>query len=58
MTDYTIYFSLYGKKMKTTVTADSEEQAKNIVKDKIVFHKITRPPDQVLKDLMDIFGME
>lgn len=55
MTDYTIYFSIFNKKMKTTVKANSEEHAKSIVKDKIVFHKITC--DKTLENLKDIFGM-
>lgn len=36
----TVYFELYGKKMKTSVKASSDEEAKKIIKEKIIFHKI------------------
>ena len=52
MNNYTLYFSLYGKKMKTTVSANSEQEAKQIVKDKIVFHKIET--NDIFQDLIDI----
>jgi hypothetical protein len=52
MNEYTLYFSLYGKKMKTTVSASSEQEAKQIVRDKIVFHKIET--NDIFQDLMDI----
>jgi hypothetical protein len=40
MKKYTIYFEIFGKKMKTVVFAESEEKAKFILLDKVVFHKI------------------
>lgn len=40
MKDFIIYFELYGKKMKTTIPAQTEDQAKQILKDKIIFHKV------------------
>jgi hypothetical protein len=45
MKKYEIYFELFGKKMKTTITAPTKDVAKQIVKDKIIFHKIEREPD-------------
>ena len=40
MKQYTIYFEIFGKKMKTTIQANSELDAKQKLKDKIVFHKV------------------
>ena len=38
--EYEIYFEVYGKKMKVKVSAQTEKDAKQKVKDKIIFHKI------------------
>jgi hypothetical protein len=55
---YTVYFELFGKKMKTTIDADTEEMAKSIIRDKIIFHKIIndfeRECDEIAKRLEDI----
>jgi hypothetical protein len=40
MKQFKVYFSLYGKKMKTVVFADNKESAKQSVKNMIVFDKI------------------
>lgn len=40
MKTYIIYFEIFGKKMKTIIEADSKKEAKQKVKDKIIFHKI------------------
>lgn len=47
MKTYTIYFELFDRKMKTSVEAKSKEQAKQILKDKIIFHKIEGVNDGV-----------
>lgn len=39
-TTYTIFFEIYGKKMKAEVKAKNEEYAKQAIRDKIIFHKI------------------
>ncbi len=39
MPEYEVYFELYGKKLKTTIQADSEQHAKFLIKDRIIFHK-------------------
>ena len=58
MTEYEIYFSFFGRNMKTTVTAKSEDEAYNIVRNKIVFHKErTKTVDDVDR-LMNIFGIK
>jgi len=43
--NYSVYFEIYGKKMKSKVLADSVEDAKQQVIDKIVFHKIVSDDD-------------
>ncbi len=40
MTKYKIYFELFGKKMSTEIFALNEERAKDILRSKIIFHKI------------------
>lgn len=49
---YIVYFELYGKKMKTSVIAESETDAQNQIKDKIIFHKTTSEIDS-LQDVLD-----
>lgn len=56
MKQYTIYFELFGKKMKTTIEAISEAEAKNKLKEKIIFHKIEEY--DALDFLKNIFGMK
>lgn len=50
---YTVYFELYGKKMKTVIDARDTIEAKNIIKDKIIFHKIEADKSN---DIKDVFG--
>ena len=40
MKTYEVYFELFGKKMKTTVSASSKEHAKEVIKNKIKFNEI------------------
>jgi hypothetical protein len=44
MKEYDVFFSIYGKKMKSTVKAETEEQARNCVRNKINFDKIKEKP--------------
>ena len=53
---YTVYFEIFGKKMKTTVYASSVAEAKQRVMDKIIFHKIEA--DRGVQDIMDILGIK
>lgn len=53
---YTIHFELFGKKMKTTVDARSIEDAKQQVRNKIVFHKIQ--PEENIDFLKNIFNIK
>ena len=61
MNEYTVYFELFGKKMKTDVLAESKEHAENIIRNKIVFHKTiqisdgTKQAKQAFDDLLNIF---
>lgn len=52
---YTIYFEIYGKKMKTTVQARNETEAKETIKNKIKFIKIVKDND--IDFLKRIFGI-
>lgn len=60
MKTYKIYFEVYGRKMKTTVEANNERDAKEWVKEKIIkntnFLKITEE-DKDLNFLKNIFGI-
>jgi hypothetical protein len=55
MKNYTIYFEFYGKKMKTTIMAENEEKAKELVKSKIIFDKVEKSKDKFNQaiDMMD-----
>ena len=53
MKNFNIYFEFYGRKMKTTIFAESEEAAKQVVIDKIVFHKVV---EEKFKGDEDIFN--
>jgi hypothetical protein len=39
MNTYNVYFEIFGKKMKVEIKAKSKQQAEEIVKSKIIFHK-------------------
>ena len=51
--EFDVYFELYGKKMKATIIAPTEEQAKELVREKIIFHKVKEKNS----DWNDIIGM-
>ena len=62
---YEIWFELFGRKMKTTIAAISEGQAKSILMSKIVFHKIkvkgvpdinSSSSDEMLSKFKDLFS--
>lgn len=62
MKKYEILFEIYGKKLKTTIEANSEEKAKEIVKNKIRFDKITElksnNSDDIVDQMLNMFGMK
>ena len=54
--EYTVWFELFGKKMKTVVIARDEEDAKKTIQKKIIFHKFEgRPTNGVFSGVMDKF---
>lgn len=58
MNTYTIFFELYGKKMKTTVKAKSESEAKKLIAEKIIFYKVIKQIDTDIPDFFkDIFSL-
>lgn len=38
--NHIVFFELYGKKMMTTILAYNQEDAKQRIKDRIIFHKV------------------
>ena len=54
MNTYTVYFELFGKRMKTQVTATSEENARQIIRNKIIFHDVQKEDD--IMDFLLGFG--
>jgi hypothetical protein len=56
MPKYTVYFELFTKKMKTEVIAANEHEAKEIIRNKIIFHKVENTND-ILNNLMNIFRL-
>jgi hypothetical protein len=55
MKQFTVYFELFGKKMKTEVFANSESDAKKRISEKIIFHKVEVGEETILKSIKDIF---
>lgn len=58
---YTVYFEIFGKKMKYTVRASSEEDAKYQIMGKIIWHKVTTENmynSKGIDDLLGMFGMK
>ena len=53
MKKYNIYFEIYGKKLKTTVNANDPQEAMNLVKNKIIFHKIEEEKRTDVDDFVD-----
>lgn len=57
---YTVYFEIYGKKMKTTVEAFSPDEAERKVRDRLVILKcIQEEPeesDENFDFIRDVFG--
>lgn len=54
MKKYTIYFEIFGKRLKTTIEANSEDDAKYKLYGKIVFYKVEEQCDTFnhLKDII------
>ena len=58
MNTYVIYFTIFGKHLKTVVKANSEREAQQFIRDKIIFHE---SKTDVLQDqveyLKNMFGL-
>ena len=66
MKKYTVYFELFGKKMKTTVRASSKIEAQEQILSKVKFYKVeperfTEKESKMfvdgMQDLMEMFGI-
>lgn len=55
MKNYIVYFEMFGKKMKTTILAETETEAKQKVTDKIKWHKVVEKPNDVFNESTDMF---
>lgn len=51
--NYDVYFEMFGRKMRMRVLAENEQAAKEMVKEKIIFHKVTKP-DEAFNKCVDI----
>ena len=56
MKEFVVYFELFNKKMKTTVAASTEDEAKSIVANKIIFHKIEQVNNQPIIDSYNLIN--
>ena len=57
---YEVWFEVYGKKMKTTVLAKHEIEAKELIRKQIIFYKVeeSKPNDPGVDFLKGIFGIK
>jgi hypothetical protein len=57
---YEVWFEVYGKKMKTTVLAKHEIEAKEIIRKQIIFYKVeeSKPSDPSVDFLKGIFNIK
>ena len=56
MKNYTVYFEIYGKKMKTRVLARDKVEAKARVAEKMIFHKVEADKVDDFNRCMDIIN--
>lgn len=56
---YTVYFEVFGKKMKTEVLATDQQEARSLVLGRVIFHRIECDnfEDTTVQNLKNIFGM-
>ena len=58
MKQYEVYFTIYGKHLKTTVFAESEELAYETVRNNLVIHKDRTKVRDNVEYLKSIFGFK
>ena len=54
--NYSVYFEIYGKKMKAKILAESMTDAQQKVKDKIIFHKTVIEEKDEFNQAMDLMN--
>jgi len=54
--NFTVYFEIYGKKMKTKVMAKSAEEAKSKVSSRLIFHKVEVTPNDDFNEAIDMMN--
>jgi len=54
--NYSVYFEIYGKKMKAKILAESMTDAQQKVKDKIIFHKTVVEDKDEFNQAMDLMS--
>jgi len=55
MNQYDVYFTIFGKKLKVQIDANSEQNAIQTIKDKIVFNKIKKIKTNPFEEGKEIF---
>jgi hypothetical protein len=61
MHKYTVWFEIFGKKMKTTIHAKTAEEVKQKLWEKIIVYKVERDESDnsgFESDFFNIFGMK
>lgn len=54
MRNYMVYFEAFGRKMRKTVMAENEMQAKEEVAKAIIFHKVELKKDDEFNEVIDL----
>ena len=54
--NYSVYFEIYGKKMKAKIIAGSATEAQQKIKDKIIFHKTVIEKKDKFNQAMDMMN--
>ena len=52
--NYSVYFEIYGKKMKVKIPAENMTEAHQKIKDKIIFHKTVIEEKDEFNELMGL----
>jgi hypothetical protein len=60
---YRVYFEIFGKKMQVDIVSDTQESIIDVLKDKIIIHKVVEKNDDYINDstanyLKDVFGIK
>jgi len=55
--EYEVWFEIFGKKLKTTIYAESRADAEKAVRNRLIFHKIVKKDNETLQNLKNIFGI-